>query len=96
MRFLTFADYKQFVAACSKDPKIDILSESNNMYRTLCALLTALVLLWGYAFIEVKFPAVKRWDEAFLFVILLATFLLSYRKQTAYITKRVKANQETQ
>jgi hypothetical protein len=94
--FLPHADYNHFIAACKKDPKIDILSESNNMYRTLCSLLILLVLLWGYALLEAKYPMLKRLDGPALVVILLGVFLMSYRKQTAYINKRVKANKESQ
>lgn len=94
VHFITVADYGEFVAACKKDPKIDILSESNNMYRTLCSLLILLVLLRAYVWAEVIYPRLRSWDGPALVAILLAMFLLSYKKQTAYITKRVKANQE--
>src|SRR3972149_2970830 len=36
--FLKFADYNDFVAASKKDEKIEVLSEANNTYRTLCYL----------------------------------------------------------
>ena len=32
--FVKFDDYKDFVVAAKNDSKIDVLSESNNMYRT--------------------------------------------------------------
>ena len=39
--FLKFKKYKDFIAAVKADPKIDVLSEANNTYRTIyCAFLT--------------------------------------------------------
>lgn len=91
--FLQFSDYKDFVVASKKDEKIELFSEVNNTYRTLCSLFTLLILLKLYEKIELKFPALKEWDAIILIVLLLAMFLFSYRKQSSYITKRIKANQ---
>src|SRR5690349_3259436 len=43
--FLKFADYGAFVQAEKTDPKIETLSEVNNMYRTLVAMLVSLVTI---------------------------------------------------
>ena len=40
--FLRFANYGDFVAASKKDEKLELLSEVNNTYRTLCSLFTLL------------------------------------------------------
>lgn len=90
--FLKFTDYKEFISAAKKDPKIDLLSESNNMYRTFSSMLILLVLLKLYELIELKFQMLKNWNPYILIVLLLIMFLYSYRKQTEYITKRIKAN----
>lgn len=90
--FLKFTDYKDFVAASKKDEKVELFSEINNTYRTLCACFTLLILLKIFESIENKFLFDKIWVAFFLVVLLLILFLLSYRKQTEYITKRVKAN----
>lgn len=90
--FLKFADYKDFVTATKKDEKIELLSESNNTYRTLCALFGLLLLLKVYERVEDGFMWVKEWGWVGLIAILLIMFLFSYQKQTAYITKRIKAN----
>ena len=42
--FLKFADYKDYVEASKKDSLIEELSEVNNMYRTLSAMLLSLLL----------------------------------------------------
>lgn len=92
IKFLKFADYPDFVAASKKDEKLDILSEQNNSYRTICSLFFLLLLLKIFEIIQSWFPALKEWDHFILLILLLVLFLLSYRKQTNYITKRVKAN----
>jgi uncharacterized Tic20 family protein len=84
--------YNDFVAACAKDPKIDILSEANNQYRALISLILILLLLKGLFVLAVKFPGVKVVAIPALFLLLLVLLLLSYRKQNVYVVKRVKAN----
>jgi hypothetical protein len=92
IRFLKFAKYVDFVTASKKDPKIEILSEGNNTFRTLSAMFVLLVLLKVYEWIEFSFPALKEWNPHILIVLLLVVFLFAYRKQTQYITARIKAN----
>ena len=50
-KFLTFIDYPKFVKASKMDEKIEILSENNNMCRSLVSL--CLLLIWAIA-IDVK------------------------------------------
>src|SRR5260370_14737106 len=52
LRFVKFADYKDFVAASQKDAKLDVLSEVNNTYRTLPSLTSLLLLLHLYITID--------------------------------------------
>ena len=92
LSFVQFADYKDFVAASKKDEQLVLLSEVNNTYRTLCSLFSLLLLLKLYTAIEMRFPFLKEWDATVLALLLLIMFLFSYRKQTSYITKRIKAN----
>jgi len=90
--FLRFADYQDFVSASKKDTKLELLSEVNNMYRTLISLFLLLALLKLYEMIESQFMQLKDWRSYILIVLLLVMFLFSYRKQTSYITKRIEAN----
>jgi hypothetical protein len=92
LRFVKFADYKDFVAASQKDAKLDVLSEVNNTYRTLASLVSLLLLLKLYMKIEERFPRLNEWNWTVLAVLLLVMFLFSYRKQTSYITRRIAAN----
>ena len=92
LSFLRFADYKDFVDASRKDEKLEVLSEVNNTYRTLLSLFSLLLLLKLHQKIEGGIAVIKDYDAIALIVLLLVMFLFSYRKQTKYITKRIKAN----
>lgn len=92
LSFLKFADYKDFIEASKKDSKIELLSEINNVYRTLCSLFILLLLLRVYELIESRLLILKTVNSYILAILLLVIFLFSYRKQTNYITKRIKAN----
>lgn len=90
-KFIHFADYKRFISASKKDPKLELLSEVNNTYRTLCALFVSLLLLKAYEKFAMRFPWFGTHDVIVLSVFLLLMFVVSYRKQTKYITKRIQA-----
>ena len=90
--FLKFADYGKFVSASKVDSKIELFSEINNMYRTLCSMLFLLFFFKLYEGIASNFAFLKDWGSEILVVTLLILFLFSYRKQTNYITKRIEAN----
>ena len=88
--FLKFSDHSAFVSASKLDQKIEVLSETNNMYRTFITMLTLLLLLQAYESLAIKLPFLNMYDLHILLTLLLITFLLSYRKQTTYIRKRIK------
>jgi len=90
--FLNFADYGDFVRASAKDAKIETLSEANNTYRTLIALFICLALTWAYRTFEHIFPAIGSWTPYLIAGTIFLLFLFSYRKQAAYITKRIDAH----
>ncbi len=93
-KFVVFADYKDFVTASQLDSKIDTLSEANNMYRTLMSMFFLIILLNIYSCLSLKFPIIKEWSLLLLVILLFIMFLFSYRKQTNYITNRIKSNQK--
>jgi hypothetical protein len=92
LSFVRFAEYNDFVAAEKKDEKLEVLSETNNMYRSFCSLFSLLLLLKLYAKLAERMPWLGDREATALVVLLLVLFLFSYRKQTAYTTKRLKAN----
>ena len=89
VRFVTFVDYGKFVEASAADPKIDVLSETNNMYRTLCALFLLLLLVVLFDRFAPSLPCLVEGSSYIAGVALLLMFLFAYRKQTAYIFRRV-------
>ena len=91
-KFIKFASYNDFVTASKKDSKIELLSEANNMYRTIISLFILLVLLFFYNYFEYKFLIPPQLSIFILIVLIIIMFLYSYKKQTSYITKRIDAN----
>lgn len=92
LKITKFEDYKKFVKASKKDDKIDLLSEVNNMYRTIIALIVVVGFLKFYNWLESKIDWLANWNITLGIIFLLLLFILSYRKQTKFITKRIKAN----
>lgn len=91
MKFLKFADYKDFVQASSKDEKIEIMSEANNMYRTFIATFILLGMVKLYYLITNKWTFINENSDWILILLIAGMFLFSYRKQTNYITKRINS-----
>lgn len=89
---VTFAPYKDFVIASKSDPKIEVLSETNNMYRTICALLFSVGLAYILDIAMAHYPIVTAVVPSAGLSILFVIFVWSYRKQTSYINKRIAAN----
>ena len=94
IKFVKYVDYQTYVEASKSDPKIEILSEQNNMFRTLCSIVLILICLKAYD----KMKEVLSWgtdiNEFIFLVVLLALFLFSYRKSTQYVVRRAKIAQK--
>jgi len=90
--FLKFSDYGDFVRASAGDEKLETLSEVNNTYRTICALILCLLVVWAYGGAEQRWPMLLPLTPYLLGGFIFLLFLFSYRKQTSYITKRVNAH----
>lgn len=88
--FIRFAPYKDFVQATKSDPKLEILSEVNNMYRTICSLFVNLCLLIVLDAAVKRFQIQKYVFISSLCVVLALLFAWSYRKQTNYIANRIE------
>lgn len=90
--FVKFENYANFVCACKKDDKIELLSEVNNTYRTICSLFIMLLITNIYSIIVGNITLAGNRDFYIIITLLLFMFLFAYRKQTNYITKRVIIN----
>ncbi len=86
--FIKFVSYSEFVAACKIDSKIELLSEINNMYRTFCAMLILLTVVWAFDFASMIYPTLKFLEPYIAVALLIILFLYSYKKQTDYIKKK--------
>ena len=94
IKFVKFADYKDFVSVSEKDEKLEILSESNNMYRTFISTFLILMFLKLYFLLTSNFSFLNEWNSWILVVLLLIMFLFSYKKQTKYITARIDSKKD--
>lgn len=93
---IKYSDYSDFVKASKADPKIETLSESNNMYRTMLSALVALCVVIISNRLASGHPDFAIYIKYALLPSLIVLFGLSYKKQTEYITKRVSANNKSQ
>lgn len=90
--FVKFTSYSDFVVALKKDPGLDVLSEVNNMYRTLISVFLGIIFLMFYDLLKTKLLWIQNYEIVLLLLILLVLFLFAYKKQTSYITKRIRTN----
>lgn len=93
-KLLNRADYKEFVAAEKKDEKIQILLGVGNMYRTLIAVIIMLAVTKGVNELVSICPGLKVVAIVCGVICLLILLIISYRKQTDYIRKRVECLKE--
>ncbi|MBK6631903.1 MAG: hypothetical protein IPG33_13300 [Betaproteobacteria bacterium] len=89
IRFIQYSSYEDFVVASKNDPKIEVLSEMNNMYRTISSLLLLVSVFAGYEWIAGRYPFLFSIEPYVAIALLLALFLFSYRKQSQFVNKRV-------
>jgi hypothetical protein len=90
--FVSFAPYRDFVCACVKDTKLEVLSEANNTYRTLAAAFLCLELVAAGDRVAYSLEISRGAQKLVVLVLLFVLFAFSYRKQTAYVRQRVEAN----
>jgi hypothetical protein len=91
---VTFAPYSDFVRCAAKDEKLDVLSETNNTFRTLATVFAVLGLIKPIELLLVHFSAAPWLPPLFLCIFLFVLFILAYRKQTEYIKQRIEIHKE--
>ena len=95
IKLVEFVDYEDYIRATKSDELIEILSESNNMFRTIISMFICLLILFSYEALVIKFPSFIELTPYVLIILLIIIFALSYKKQSGYIVKRVKAASKT-
>jgi hypothetical protein len=93
--FILYADYTNFLRATKADPKIEVLSETNDGFRNLLTCSVLLLIVEPARVMIQQTPLYTGWKWAAV-PILIVIFLFAYREQTEHIRDRVKAvlNQE--
>ena len=94
-KFLKFAPYGDYIEASEANPFISVLNETNNIYRTIIAMLVVVMAVKLYDWLLydlINDLGIVGCNSAFLIVCLLITmlFIHSYKKQTDYIRGRVE------
>lgn len=94
-KFLKFAPYGDYIEASESDSFIKILNETNNTYRTIIAMLIAVMAAKMYDWLLYDWISgfgTAGNNSIFLIGCLLMTmlFIHSYKKQTDYIKARVE------
>jgi hypothetical protein len=92
LRFVKFAEYKDFVKVSKNDLKLKTLSEANNMYRTIISLFVTVFILLGTQKLAKHWPFFYENQGFLALIFLLILFVFSYRKQTNYITHRINSS----
>lgn len=90
INLIKFAEHDDYLVAAEKDEKLDILSEENNIFRTLVSLFSILLLI--RCLIQPIGLIFRNMDSLYIagLTLCLILFLFSYRKQTIYIAGRIK------
>lgn len=96
LNLVQFSPYNDFIKASLKDDKVNILSETNNTYRTMLTVCLILLLIQGYLFIISKVSWLVSYMPFIVMFCLIILFAFSYRKQTSYVRNRVKHINETE
>ncbi len=91
--FIKRCEYKDYIAASKDELFIEVLNETNNLYRTtvsICfSLLVAKIYDWKLHDILINMFS-KEWLVVLAFIVLMTVFVVSYKKQTNYINKRIE------
>ncbi len=94
LKILKFTPYKEYIAAESKDAKVTILNTENNVFRSCVSLCLIAIFALISKILEDNIKWISNckceYKMMALLILLLVIFILSYRKQTAYVNKRVK------
>jgi len=92
LKFIENTSYAEFMNAEKADAsgKLLELSKVNNIYRTMCG--SSLIILLAAIYLKFPYPY-KSFENPMIIltsITLFLLFLLSFRKQTSYIVRRVE------
>lgn len=88
--FIKFEPYDQFISASQKDQKIEIMSETNNTYRSISGMCILLLICNIYIIISKKISCLNSYTSIIIIISVFILFIISYKKQTKCLTNRIK------
>jgi len=88
-KFAIKSNYTNYIKASKIDKKLEILSETNNIYRVMISVIISLFVIKGYNLLEAYCDFIGKFRYLVLGILLLVLFVFSYKKQTKYIFDRV-------
>lgn len=89
-KFIKREPYDKYLSASSKDHKIEVLLETNNIYRSILGMCATLFICKMYILASEKFLWLNSNLSIIVIVIIFTLFIFAYKKQTKYITDRIK------
>lgn len=92
-KFIKETSPEDFIRAEKKDAKLTVLSDINNMFRSMANAMILLVLAYGVKHIDTIESFIVDNFNWIAMVSLLVLFLFSFREQTKVVKKRVEENQ---
>ncbi len=89
VKFVSYSDYHDYVVASKMDNKIDVLLETNNLYRTIATSGLLIIVIKIYTYAEQYISWLSCATPYIAASTLTLVFLFSYKKQTKYLKDRV-------
>ena len=90
LKCINFANYTDYVVASKKDETLRFLSQINNFFRTIIAMVFLMITAYVLSFFKAYLIEYKTPLTIILGVLVLVLMICSYKKQTEYINKRVQ------
>lgn len=88
--FVNYSDYEKYLSACQSDQKLETMVEASNTYRTIATAFLMLLLGNLYVLAASWIGVSEMWQSRIGIAVLLLLFLFAFRKQSAFITRRVE------
>ncbi|EMO73420.1 hypothetical protein LEP1GSC120_3508 [Leptospira santarosai str. 200702252] len=89
VNFIKYSKYEDYLNASRKDPKIEILLETSNMYRTFIGLFVLITIFRFYGYLARTYFISKECSFYICIFSLIILFILSYKKQNGFILSRI-------
>lgn len=89
-KFIKFKPPEEYRKASQLYPKIEIFSETNNMFRGMCATFVVLIIFVISEQLGLEVNLSYMLDKIISLLVLFIVLLFSYRKQTKIILDRIE------